>query len=594
MADDDQKQGSTSQERIAPSPKAADQAATEEVEKTKKIRKIWNRVRKSPTFYGSVLYGWVCLIGMLHARSYYKPFGVDIFDFAEPFDFLLIAISKADIALDIGLSTAVFGIGLAFVVWITIWVFSWIVRLIICMYDIKNWLVCGFESVSSYICFVIRALISLLYVAWVATTYIASVRAAWGIYTTLRRTVWTTYIASVRIAWKTYTAPFRDAWKTYATSFRAAWEDLKESRQRISTEFKELHSGNQEWRQETRKNFVASLRRFLYIPIAAAFIFATFFMPSYRGEQGARALVSDLKSKQVSQIPILSWIYDKTFGERGNQQEAPHVRVALRQDSVQPRTRLPDPDRTLFLGTTSSFHLFYECGDTLNSGTDSKGPNGPKASGAQHPQGASECEEGRPFIVPTANIASLEFDPKKKEVEPRVSLPDTTDACASGWKKMATIGTFPRGKHHCLEGQPGCPKDSKEGESENGNEPPSELVIPDELLRDLGSLFEAGTLQQLMLIGRVDITPLNDETRRRYGSNNGLAQARAKRVWDGLVEKWKLDEPEKLDEPKKKALLERTILLSAGPLHVGKDVEDTDRAKDRSVEVWACGGPKPE
>lgn len=577
MADDDQKQGSTSQERIAPSPKVTDQEATEEVEKTKKVRKIWKRVRKSPTFYGSVLYGWACLIGMLHARSYYQPFGIDIFDFAEPFDFLLIAISKASIVLDIWFSTAVLGIGPAFVVAIIILILWWILRLIICIYDVKNRIVCVFKSINNYIHFVVRIFISLLHSAWAA--YIASVRAAWKTYATLRQAVWMTYIASARNAWKTYTTSFRAAWKTYTTSFRAARKDLKESRQTISTKFEELYSENEKWRQETRKNSVASLRRSVYISIAAAFIFATFFMPSYRGEQDARTLVSDLKSKQVGPIPMLSWIYDKTsyiyftslcyihstyidpfplmvivFGQRGNQQEAPHVRVALRQDSVQPGTRLPKPDRTLILGTTSSFHFFYECGESLNAGTDSK------------------CEKGRPFIVPTANIASLEFNPKKSEVEPR---------CASGWKKVATIGTFQTGEHKLLE----------RTEKEEG----AKQYLSKRIDRNL-FLSKANVFQQLMLVGRVDITPLNEKTRRRYGSNNGLAQARAKWVLDELVEKWELNNTEKAA-----ALRERTILLSAGPLHVGgkdsekeQEVSEKDRAKDRSVEVWACGGPKPE
>ena len=177
MADDDQKQGSTSQEPMDRSPKAAGQ----EAEKSRK-RKIWKRARKNPTFWGFVLYGWICLIGMLHARSYYQPFGVDIFDFAEPFDFLLIAISKASITLDIGLSTVTFGIGSAFVVFIIILILSWIVRLIICVYDIKNWIVIISKSVKSYIRFVIRIFISLLHGAW--AVFIASTRAAWKTYTT--------------------------------------------------------------------------------------------------------------------------------------------------------------------------------------------------------------------------------------------------------------------------------------------------------------------------------------------------------------------------------------------------------------------------
>ena len=408
---------------------------------------------------------------------------------------------------------------------------------------------------------------------------------------------------------------------------------------------------------------------------------------------------------------ILPFLHGRSDGEAVKKGENRRVQVVLRQDSVQPRTRLPDPDRTLFLGTTSSFHLFYECGDTLNSGTDSKGPNGPKASGAQHPQGASECEKGRPFIVPTANIASLEFyqdpaicaasatpeanvacpesDPEDGSDAPRVGLSHVIDAitalnttisklkfnaifqmesgnvildatdvakavtalnqtiaefeqlivsdpaqsaqivkaltaldktisgfqpsvdpaqiveaietnttkittaiegiyippevqnyCGLGWERVATIGPFREGKHDKMEGREG-------GKKENAKESPSELVILDKLLHDLDSLFEAGTLQQLMLVGRVDITQLDENQRKYYGSNNGLAQARAKRVLDELVEKWASNNTEK------KALLERTILLSAGPLHVGQgeeDPTDTDRAKDRSVEVWACGG----
>lgn len=393
---------------------------------------------------------------------------------------------------------------------------------------------------------------------------------------------------------------------------------------------------------------------------------------------------------------ILPFLHGRSDGEAVKKGENRRVQVVLRQDSVQPRTRLPDPDRTLFLGTTSSFHLFYECGDTLNSGTDSKGPNGPKASGAQHPQGASECEKGRPFIVPTANIASLEFyqdpaicaasatpeanvacpesDPEDGSDAPRVGLSHVIDAitalnttisklkfnaifqmesgnvildatdvakavtalnqtiaefeqlivsdpaqivkaietnttkittaiegiyippevqnhCGPGWKRVAIIGPFCEGRHNKMEED--AEEDAKGCKKENGKETSSELVIPDQLTRYRRSLFEAGTLQQLMLIGRVDITQLDENQRKYYGSNNGLAQARAKWVLDELVEKWELNGTEKAA-----ALRERTILLSAGPLHVQTNdktiVPEEERKLDRSVEVWACGDPKPE
>ena len=90
---------------------------------------------------------------------------------------------------------------------------------------------------------------------------------------------------------------------------------------------------------------------------------------------------------------ILPLLHGRSDSEAALKDKNRRVQVALRQDSVQSGTRPPKPDRTLFLGTTSSFHFLYECGETSNSGTDSK------------------CKKGRPFIVPTANIASLEFDP---------------------------------------------------------------------------------------------------------------------------------------------------------------------------------------
>ena len=74
------------------------------------------------------------------------------------------------------------------------------------------------------------------------------------------------------------------------------------------------------------------------------------------------------------------------------------VRVTIRNESPQSKTRLPVPAQTILLGTTSNFHLFYECANDLTSGDHSK------------------CEEGsgqkkaRPFVVPTANVAAVAFD----------------------------------------------------------------------------------------------------------------------------------------------------------------------------------------
>ena len=98
----------------------------------------------------------------------------------------------------------------------------------------------------------------------------------------------------------------------------------------------------------------------------------------------------------------------------------------------------------------------------------------------------------------------------------------------------------------------------------------------------LSRKFQAHTLQQLMLIGRADIKPLRGQKLRDYGSNSGLAQARAKWVWKSLERKVKIDP-------------DRVILLSAGPLHIGSEAKDPkNRERDRSVEVYACWAPKPK
>lgn len=397
---------------------------------------------------------------------------------------------------------------------------------------------------------------------------------------------------------------------------------------------------------------------------------------------------------------ILPFLHGRNDSEAALQDKTRRVQVVVHQDSVQSETRLPKPDRTLLLGTTSSFHFFYECKKPLNTET------------------YSECKKGRPFIVPTAKIASLEFNPElvtcassatpKADIAcaesnpengndaPHVDLShvieaiaaldttisnlkfnaifkmesgnvtfDTTDVanavtalnqtiaefkpfivfdpaqstqivqavttlnkivrnfkpttvpdldeivnaintntakittaiegiklpsevrthCVSGWKKVMTVGPFREGYDA---------PNNKGNQNETVKESSCEFVTPDQFPKNGCFPFEAKVPRQLMLVGRADITPLSENQRKYYGSNNGLAQSRAKWVRDQLVEKLKW----KLGEPEKKALRERTILLSAGPLHVGQGGEDPteikNRAKDRSVEVWACGDPKPE
>ena len=434
-------------------------------------------------------------------------------------------------------------------------------------------------------------------------------------------------------------------------------------------------------------------------------IFGSVYVPRYQGEREAHALVNDPQGKQEAQVSLISKI-DTTlsyinsrltnnsltvwfFGKQSSKQKQ-YVRATLRDDVAQPKTYLPVPSRTVLLGTTSSFHFFYEkCENAPKTGNDSTDENktlkkenaqqaenganpkaslwntlrnwvlgwrnvqeaedGPGATGngskaeetqtaetvasaengadtktargatgsTQAQANASKCEKGRPFIIPTENIASLEFNPQEVDnnipgglsaiadaiknlrltvepppvivespsvtVKPSITVkppsvtveapitvlvpsdltkPKVQSHCAFGWDKVVTIGPFRKEEHALLE----------KGE---------ELAS---FVTQMKSHFENKTLQQLMLIGRSDVTPLCQRTLALYGSNSGLAQARAQWVLDELKERL----------PEQQKALDRTILLSAGPRYVRDDDTGPNRAKDRSVEVWACWTPKPK
>ena len=49
---------------------------------------------------------------------------------------------------------------------------------------------------------------------------------------------------------------------------------------------------------------------------------------------------------------------------------------------------------------------------------------------------------------------------------------------------------------------------------------------------------------------------------------------------------------ENFEDEEQKDALKRALLLSAGPLHVGEEATESNRKKDRGVEVWACWTPK--
>ncbi len=407
------------------------------------------------------------------------------------------------------------------------------------------------------------------------------------------------------------------------------------------------------------------------VPVLFVYYFYRLLRNVSRGDRitlGSRLFAFVLLAGAILILPFLAGVSD---GKAALKDEERRVRVTLRQDGASPN--IPPSDRTLLLGTTSSFHFFYECGEALidENGVALKNKDGrPK-----------KCENGRPFIIPTANIASLEFNPKgeeeeEKEVSPQVGLPNIVAAiaaikensrkntnkitkelknlnravvanpnivqaintlnqtvsgfnpltvvidpgldgvteavnnhtnkitkelnsntteisaaikglniscggqppvqppgqppvqghCPQGWKKVTTIWPFPKEEHE-LE------------QNSDGQKQLNALFI------EMEKKFAESTLGQLVLVGRSDARPVCKQTLALYGSSSGLAQGRAKWIWDELVKKFTTPE-------QKKALRERTLLLSAGPLYVRGEASEMNRAKDRSVEVWACWTPK--
>ncbi len=137
------------------------------------------------------------------------------------------------------------------------------------------------------------------------------------------------------------------------------------------------------------------LRAFVVHPIFLCSLIVLLFISSvygslalghYRG-QGMLRGTQDRQNK-VFLLTLSEWVKGwlapyKT--EMATENGRRCVRVTIRREGAQLQTPLPIPDRTFLIGKTNSFHFLYECENQLH------------------------CENGRPFVVPTVNLASLEF-----------------------------------------------------------------------------------------------------------------------------------------------------------------------------------------
>lgn len=225
-------------------------------------------------------------------------------------------------------------------------------------------------------------------------------------------------------------------------------------------------------------------------------------------------------------------------------------------------------------------------------------------------------KKGKTFIVPLANLASLipiDNTEKKEWVSTDSASPDfrlskispltddKKDASreienppCTNWEQLGTIGPFGRAEHELANSQTNSTEDEDQTPSsaiseqnqhceaeDNGRtdspDDKNDLISLAALEKKLNRKLRNCALQQLILIGRADTTPLVGDALQKYKSNRGLAQERAKWVWEYLKQEATSDR-------------KRVILLNAAFLHT----DPGNYRYDRSVEVHACWAPKPK
>ncbi len=98
----------------------------------------------------------------------------------------------------------------------------------------------------------------------------------------------------------------------------------------------------------------------------------------------------------------------------------------------------------------------------------------------------------------------------------------------------------------------------------------------------IAALGGGGRIVFVLLVGRSDKQMLTHDALRRYGSNLGLAQARAQWVRGELLRR----PPARLDG-------EQVLALPGGPRHVGRTPAADALAEDRAVDVYVCYAAGP-
>ena len=602
----------------------ADSSQSEPPKKDEKkgiIEKIRDSLLGDMRILGALLYGWLSILGMLYSWSFYNVFDIDIFNFSEPSDFLLIVFSKANIVFYILL-----GIALSILLVLLLITIIWVPRLTIAS------IIFIFKSIGNCI-------------------------------------LWAYEFVKSCILWAdgTFTKSFAIAYETFKQSLGDAQDKLKNSLDTAKESYRNI------W-----QNYASNLVRPVRIIIPVVFIVATFYIPHYFAEQevqqvrqiseSIRVTIRQDTAQPITRLPesllllgttsSFHFFYECENDKGENAQKAengpeckkgrpvviPTANIAALEfidakesglefeqvglpDILASINQLNETIRALKFDATinmQSGEITFDTkavadaiakvdstvaaineGNETNTGEITNAIESLKLAIVSNPNSDGlvkalttlnqTVSTLKPTVVSnpgsdeltsalTALTKAIESfkavanpDPKTaaavtalnatlrtlNETIASLNIPGAGNLCASGWRKVATIGPFPIGDHDQLE--------------ETARECQNQLIPPDQFGNETNGRF---TDRQLLLIGRVDITQLSEQARKDYGSDSGLAQARAKWVRDKLVERSQNTE--------QKEALRRAILLSAGPLHVGENVSDCDRALDRSVEVWAC------
>ena len=344
------------------------------------IERIWEPIRENPKLWGFGLYGWSSLLGMSYSWSFYNEFDIDIFRFADPTDFLLFALSEV----------ILFAILIIIVPSI---IFAFLLPLLLAS-KASAWVAKGIKGVYE---FVKPFALDVFGVALLLITLPSILPDQLNaVVPTIPLTLSVFFLLLVLLLCFSKVS----AW--VAKGIKGVYEFVKLS---------------------------APYASWLLIFILT--IYFSHILGHLRGQDMLQGARQDRGKQWISKVVALS---EQMGGrllsyttEKVPTNERQLVRVTLRQEAAQPTTR--PPGSLLFLGTTSSFHFFYECENDMVAKVVR-----PHRLIVLPPfvlvrWARPKCVNGRPFIIPTANIASLEFKPKE-DLPPHVVLSVSIESIA--------------------------------------------------------------------------------------------------------------------------------------------------------------------